>query len=110
MAKVKYLNNEKQLETVTPLSEALERFLRERVTPCQGQWESITQLWQNLIPATLREHCRIKEIAGGLLKITVDSPVYMHELRLCKDELLREIQNRCTGQRVKKIKIILERN
>ena len=110
MTKAKYLKNEKPLETAVPLADVLEQYLGKNIAPRQKQWESIGQLWEDLVPATLGKHCRIKEVTSGTLKIAADSPVYMHELRLCADEVLREIQNESTAGHIKKIKVILERN
>jgi hypothetical protein len=41
------------------------------------------------------------------LKVFVDSPSYMHELRLCGPQLLSELQERCRSARVRTIKFAI---
>jgi hypothetical protein len=64
----------------------------------------VVVVWEQLLPAELRQHCKLAGISGGQLKVLMDSPVYLHELRLCGAELTRELQRRCPKARIRTIK------
>ncbi len=63
----------------------------------------VVELWEQLLPAELREHCRISDIRSGRLRVIVDCSAYMYELSLCKSELLRELKSRCPRAKIKNI-------
>jgi hypothetical protein len=89
------------------LGDSVRRLMAERVLPRQGRFESICEVWSVLLPAELCRHCRLVDISGGQLKVAVDSPSYMHELRLCGPQLLAELQKSCPGLRLQKIKFTI---
>ena len=89
--------------STTRLSETISELMDNRISPVQARFCSISQLWSQLLPAELARHCRLVDISGGRLKVVVDSPVYMYELRLCSRQLLEELQRQCPQARVKDI-------
>jgi len=103
---VRWRKNTRPDRTV-PLSEALSAFMESELLPRRRRFEPVNELWEQLLPAELNRHCRIDEVSGGLLKVIVDSPVYLHELRLCSAGLLTELQRNCRTTRIKKIKFVL---
>jgi hypothetical protein len=69
--------------------------------------DSVREALEQLLPATIRDHCRLGEISGGSIKIAVDSASYMYELQLCKGELLEELQRVCPGAGVRRISVMM---
>ncbi|MHC4060830.1 MAG: DciA family protein [Planctomycetota bacterium] len=92
---------------VAMLGDAVKQLMEDRVSPQQTRFESICDLWSELLPAELSRHCRLGDISGGRLNVFVDSPPYMHELRLCSPELLEEIQRRCPQARIRRIQFAI---
>jgi len=92
---------------ITMLGDVAKRLMEGRVSPRQASFVSIARLWSQLLPAELYRHCRLVDISGGQLKVLADSPSYMHELRLCSSQLLKELQRQCPQARIKKIKFAI---
>jgi len=89
------------------LGEALRQLMVERIMPRQSRFQSICEAWNSLLPVELCRHCRLVDISGGQLKVSVDSPSYMHELRLCGPQLLSELRKSCPQLRLKDIKFTI---
>ncbi|HEW79949.1 MAG TPA: DUF721 domain-containing protein [Phycisphaerales bacterium] len=91
----------------TRLGDAVEQLMETSVSPRQARFGPVAELWNQLLPAELCRHCKIDDISGGQLKVLVDLPPYMHELRLCSSELLEQLQLRCPRARIKEIKFVI---
>ena len=89
------------------LGRVLNEFMEKRVAPSHSRFASVEQLWGQLLPAELAEHCTLAGISAGQLKVLVDSPVYMHELRMCGGELVRQLQQHCPRARIERIKFAI---
>jgi hypothetical protein len=83
------------------------RFFTEQVSPKQEKFSAVTEIWNQLLPEELLQHCEIADISAGKLKVRIDSPAYKYELQLCKSELLSELQNQCPKARLTEIKFVL---
>jgi len=66
---------------------------------------AVVDVWQEILPAGLSEHCQLKSISGGVIELQVDPGPYMHEMRLITSELLEHLQSRCGRGKVKRIKL-----
>ena len=88
------------------LSDVLGDFPK-RIEPIRRRSESVGEVWEQLLPAPLREHCRIVAINGGCLKVATDSASYRYELQLCKAELLKELQRLCPGAAVRRVQFTM---
>ncbi len=88
------------------LGEILIELMDGKVSPRQARFGPVVEFWGELLPVELACHCRITGLLGGELKVAVDSPSYMHELRLCSAELLEELRRRCPRARIERIKIV----
>ena len=77
----------------------------DRLGPMQQRHESVAEAWEELLPKGLRAHCRIAGLANGCLRIVADGSSYRYELQLCKDVLLRELQQACPGARIRRVEI-----
>ena len=91
----------------TKLGDVVKQIMENRISPQQAKFGLIAEAWSQLLPAELHRHCKIADISSGQLKILVDSPSYVHELRLCGSELLEELQRRCPRAKIEKIKFII---
>jgi len=96
----------KRPDRTVRLGEALSQFMEKNVSPRRRWFEPVAALWDQLLPPELNRHCSLDALSGGQLKVVVDSPVYLHELRLCSPGLLTELQ-RCRNAHIKKIKLVL---
>jgi hypothetical protein len=89
------------------LGDVTRELMENRISPQQARFAPIAELWNQLLPDELRRHCKIADISSGQLKVLVDLPVYMYELRLCSTELLSELQQQCPRAHIKKIKFVV---
>jgi hypothetical protein len=89
------------------LGEVAQQLMDRQISPRQAVFSDVTETWSRMLPAELSRHCEIVDISGGLLKVRVDSPSYMYELRLCSSELLEELQQNCRKARLTRIKFVV---
>lgn len=89
------------------LGDVLQEVLTEQISPLQARFGDLADAWGEIVPGELYEHCEIIDARGGELKVCVDSPAYMYELRLCSSELLEELQRQCPQARLKRIKFVV---
>ena len=94
------------MENVTLISEILGPMVHERIRARYEQSEILQRRWSEILPPLLAGHCRIEEFSAGVLKVFVDGPGYMLELRLCKEEL-RDEMKATTGIKIKEIKLLV---
>lgn len=90
------------------LGETLAELMNNQIMPRQEAIGMAVELWEQLLPAELRRHCEIVDIAAGRLKVRVDSPSYLQELRLCSPELLGQFQEYCPRAQIKAIKLVYQ--
>jgi len=90
------------------LGDVLTGYMDRQVTKRHNRYSPVIELWDSLLPAELAEHCRVDEIRGGQLKVVVDGPVYMHEIRLCSTEIVNQLGRLCPAARIRKIIPVLE--
>lgn len=89
------------------LGDVVKEIMDNRITPLQKRFESVASVWDQLLPDELQQHCKIVDISGGELKVKVDSPAYLYELRMCSSELLTELRRQCRRVRIGTIKFVL---
>jgi len=51
------------------------------------------------------EHCRLRSISGGVVRIEVDPGPYMHEMRLMSGELTELLKNKCPRAGLRSVSI-----
>ena len=90
--------------TVSPLGDLVKDLMERRICPRQGAFTAVADVMSDLLPTELQQHCRVDEICGGPVKMVADSACYLHELRLCSSELLKELQQRCPRTRIRSIR------
>ncbi|MBN2456741.1 MAG: DUF721 domain-containing protein [Sedimentisphaerales bacterium] len=67
------------------------------------KFEVVAESWDELVPPEVRGHCRIAGISSGQVRIAVDSPAYLYQMRLVSSELLPMLQQLCPMARFRKI-------
>ena len=86
------------------LGQVAQQLLAEQISPQQAKFSQVDEVWRDLLPAELQQHCEIVDISGGQLDVKVDSPSYVYELQMCSSELLSELQRQCPRVRLTRIK------
>ena len=89
------------------LGRIAQQVLDERISPQQVKFSQVDEVWRELLPVELYQHCEIVGISGGQLDVRVDSPAYVYELQLCSSELLNELQRQCPRVRLTRIKLTM---
>ena len=89
------------------LGDILNGLVEKQISPRQARFEIVDDAWRQLLPAELCQHCRIENITGGRLEVSVDSPPYLYELRLLSTELVKELSRRYPRTRIKEINFAL---
>ena len=87
----------------TRLGDAVKVLMDERISPRHAMFSLVVEFWNQLLPSELGRHCEIVDISGGRLKVAVDSPSYMYELRLCSRQILEQLQQQCPQAHIRKI-------
>lgn len=101
---------QQHLNRAVRLGDVAKELLENQISPKQARFGSIPEVWRQLLPDELRRHCKITDISGGQLKVSVDLPAYKYELQLCSSELLSELQQQCPRAHIKKIKFVVGSN
>ncbi|MCL2700067.1 MAG: DUF721 domain-containing protein [Phycisphaerae bacterium] len=74
-----------------PLSLLMKRSLAKRVR----QLGALASVWDELVPATIRDHTALEGFSGGTLTVTVDSASHRFQLQtLLAAGLLKQLQSR----------------
>jgi hypothetical protein len=79
--------------------------VEREILPRQVRFGRLVEVWKGLLPAEMRQHCRIADVSGGQVKVVADSPSYVYELQLCSQELLEQMQQQCPRFGIKSIKV-----
>ena len=109
MKKDKYIYKRegKDKKTAVKLGDTIEEFMESKALPQWTKYNSIVELWNQMLPDELSRHCRIVDISGGRLKVLADSPSYMYELNLLSKNIIFELQRRCPRHQIQQIKIAI---
>lgn len=91
------------------LGDAVNQYIAERIEPRQETSDDVAAAWKELAPRNAAGFCRLAEITRGRVRIVVNSPSYLYQLRLSGPELLRQLQARCGRKAVKEIKFEIGR-
>lgn len=81
------------------------QFEREIARPAR-QLAAMVELWNELVPETLREATRLESLSRGVLHVTVSSSVTLYELdALLRSGLERELVRRHRGPAFRRVKL-----
>ncbi len=65
---------------------------------------ALLDIWPQVVPAFLRDHCRPGKRVGNTLYVEVTPGPYMHQLQQCSGEVLEKIKHlspRCGVQKIR---------
>ena len=96
-----------QQRGVVRLGDTLTELMNNQISPMQARFALLADIFSQLLPVELARHCTLSDVSGGQVKVLVDSPVYLYELKLCGCELLEELQRLCPRVKIKKIKFVV---
>jgi len=97
----------KRRDRTTRLGEVVKTMMDRQVEPRHKKFGSLGEVWEQLLPLELSGHCELVGASGGQLKVRVDSPAHMYELKLCSSELVSELQERCPRAGIRNIKFVI---
>ena len=100
-------HSKRPAESATRLGRMLTELMENMIAPQQERFQCLSELWRQVLPAELYEHCRVDSISAGQLKVLVDSPSHMYQLQLCSSDILAELKRRCPQYRIKGIKLVI---
>ena len=94
-------------DRTTRLGDLVKTLIDRRVGPQHARFGTLEEVWEQLLPVELSGHCEIAGVSAGQLKVRVDSPAHMYELKLCSSELISELQQQCPRAGIRNIKFII---
>jgi predicted nucleic acid-binding Zn ribbon protein len=98
---------EGQGENAVRLGDVLGELLEKRFGVDSERLAAVADAWKQFVPEGLTDHCRLAGLASGVLKVVADSPVYAYQLRLCSDEIVRQIRQRCPRAGLRELRVVL---
>ena len=97
-------------QTSIRLDGLVKTLMEQHIKPVQLRKDLVREAWLHMIPGGLAPHCWIKAVSGGELEVGVDSPVYLYELKVCAEELLKALQAQVPQAGLRKIKLSLRQS
>lgn len=76
------MTGRKNLDKPLPVRQILGEILKPADWQALELRQKIREAWEDLLPATIRDFCRLRELKGGTLWIEVSSPSVAQELHL----------------------------
>jgi len=97
----------KARENTKRLGDLVDTLMERSIKPGQKRLSPVFEAWLAIVPPGIVPHCRVKGVVKAELRIGVDSPVYLYELQLCSQDLLKALQERVPKAGLRRIKFIL---
>ena len=97
----------KRRDTVVKLAEPLQKIMDRKISPAADKFGAVAQYWRQNLPEDLKKHCRIKNLENGKLKVAVDSPVYLYQMKMMSTMLLKDLKASCPKARIKYINFVV---
>ena len=85
----------------------VERYIQRRILPLERKYASVVDVFGELVGAEIHSHCKPTGVFGGQLKVLVDSPAYLYQMRLCSQALLEQLTRLCPKARIKDIRFVI---
>lgn len=93
-------------DRIIPLAKPLGQLMNNTLAKRVRQLSSLVAVWDEVIPASIREHTALETFHQGTLTVMVDSASHRFNLRtLLSGGLLREIQARCP-QPINRVRLV----
>jgi hypothetical protein len=86
------------VNTTSHLSESLAILMKHRLAKRVRQLSRLAEIWDEVVPGSIREHTAMESLNSGVLTVMVDSSSHRFQLQmLLAGGLQREIQSRFPG-------------
>ena len=99
----------KKRETTSRFGDSAEKYLGNKLNRMKKNVAVVDAL-DELLDSQFGEHCKLKSISGGVVRIAVEPGPYMHEMQLASGEILQQIQNYCGSVGIEKIRLFPRKN
>ena len=97
----------KARENTRRIGDLVDTFMERSIKPGQKRLSPVFEAWLAIVPPGFAPYCRVKGVVKSELRIGVDSPVYLYELQLCSQDLLKALQEKVPGAGLRRIKFML---
>lgn len=67
---------------------------------------AVVDALDEVLDSQFGEHCRLRSISGGVVRLEVDPGPYMHEVRLMSSELIEVLRRECPRAGLRSIKVV----
>lgn len=82
-------------------------YVEKRVIPDSERFEKVNEIWTDVVPEMLREHCDIEKITKAQMLVLVDSPSYANQLQLRIRQILDAFDDRAPRASIRSIRIVI---
>jgi hypothetical protein len=89
------------------LGELVDTIMRRSIKPNQKRINPVVEAWLSIVPPGFAPYCCVKGVVRSELRIGVNSPVYLYELQLCSQDLLKALQEKVPRAGLRRIKFML---
>ena len=91
-------------EVPDPLGPELISFFKRSVQRRQGKLEKLADVWSQLVPELLNDHCALEGFTRGTLTVLVDTASHLYELKqLLLSGLENQLLSACKSTGLRKI-------
>lgn len=97
----------KTKQNAKSLGELVDKMMERSIKPNQKRANPVLEAWLSIVPPGFAPYCRIKGVVSSELRIGVNSPVYLYELQLCSQDLLKALQEKVPQAGLRRIKFML---
>lgn len=95
----------KKRERTSRFGDSAKEYFGNRLNRLKKNAEVVDALAE-VMESQFGEHCRLKSISGGVVRIEVDPGPYMHEMRLMSSELIELLKSKCPRAGLRSVKIV----
>lgn len=92
-------------DSTVKLADSISSLMNGRISPQQERYMAAADALDQVVPASFRSRCKIAEIAGNTLRLKVNSPVYLYQLKVCEEALLEQLKKNRAIAKINKILI-----
>ena len=110
------MDEEKQLQAATSwqkrpkqtsvcLGDEISSYLQRRKRTFEKN-TSVVEIWEQIVPGTLKPFCRLDRRVGNVLYIEAQPGPYLHQAQMLSTELLDRIQAQAPRSGIQKIRVV----
>ncbi len=96
----------KKFAKTTLLGELARTFVKQKVTPANKRTAKIMAMWPNIVTGDLAKHSKASQFVNGTLTVVVDSPPYLYQMRLVKQQFIQKLRKKGVAS-IKNIRLVI---